>query len=392
MSVKYLAVLLLFVVLLHQIAGCATNTRVKIAEYEEEAEQLFSAGQYDSAFEKYLATAMRGKKISQYNVSAMYEHGIGVDRDLIQAYAWASVAAEFGVYDMGALSNLMRLKQQLNEENLATATQLAFEYARLYSSTALASALNMITSSNMTIPDLADKYYRRGKYRQALRFYSKLAEAGDKFSQYRLSVMYRDSEGVNRDLAQSYAWASLSAELGYPVMVEHFNHLVESMTDGEIENGKIYLKEIYRKSSLLALAKLRIRNLRGSLLQCAKTKTPGPCPELVQAVCLDDPECTGDESRYNNAQSQSITARTINTYGEIKQLCMGDGVCVYGRFDHSAGVKPGVNIYERYRSELAGVNQFIDHYLETYGNVILGEFELIEDESENDTSQFENDR
>ena len=49
---------------------------------------------YEDAFEGYLRLAQVSDKFSQYRVAFMYAHGLGVEKDLIESYAWSRVSRE----------------------------------------------------------------------------------------------------------------------------------------------------------------------------------------------------------------------------------------------------------------------------------------------------------
>jgi uncharacterized protein len=62
--------------------------------------------------------------------------------------------------------------------------------------------------------------YENGQFGEALRKYRESARWADKVSQYNLGVMYYLGEGTEPDLATAWAWFELSAERGYPQMVQ----------------------------------------------------------------------------------------------------------------------------------------------------------------------------
>lgn len=64
---------------------------------QEKVEMLFAAGKYQRAHFIYLhELAPIGDKYAQYMLGFMYEHGVGVDADAIEASAWYRIAAERG--------------------------------------------------------------------------------------------------------------------------------------------------------------------------------------------------------------------------------------------------------------------------------------------------------
>ncbi len=64
---------------------------------QEKVERLFAEEQYERAHFIYLhELAPIGDKYAQYMLGFIYEHGIGVDVDTIEASAWYRIAAERG--------------------------------------------------------------------------------------------------------------------------------------------------------------------------------------------------------------------------------------------------------------------------------------------------------
>jgi len=59
-----------------------------------EATELYQAGAYDQAFDKYVNSARWGNKLSQFNIGTMYYNGVGRGRDAARAWAWIRLSAE----------------------------------------------------------------------------------------------------------------------------------------------------------------------------------------------------------------------------------------------------------------------------------------------------------
>jgi hypothetical protein len=54
-------------------------------------------------------------------------------------------------------------------------------------------------------------------YAQAVFWYRKAAEQGDDFAQYKLGVWYKDGQGVPQDYAEAYFWLNLAAARESPI-------------------------------------------------------------------------------------------------------------------------------------------------------------------------------
>jgi TPR repeat protein len=64
---------------------------------------------------------------ARLNLGNIYAQGIGVERDLVRAYAWYSLSAETG--DEAGQSYRDTLGKQLNKQELEAAQRLAIEFA-----------------------------------------------------------------------------------------------------------------------------------------------------------------------------------------------------------------------------------------------------------------------
>lgn len=74
------------------------------------------------AREWYLRAAKNGDSYSQFEIAKMYYQGKGADRNIVQAYAFANMAALQGVSDASALSS--EIATQLNDNELAVADMI----------------------------------------------------------------------------------------------------------------------------------------------------------------------------------------------------------------------------------------------------------------------------
>jgi localization factor PodJL len=75
---------------------------------------------YSAAVEWFLLAARYGVKDSQYNIALLYEWGLGVQQDAVEAYFWYSAAARQG--DVDALARSRTVEELLPLE-LKSATR-----------------------------------------------------------------------------------------------------------------------------------------------------------------------------------------------------------------------------------------------------------------------------
>ena len=76
------------------------------------------------------------------------------------------------------------------------------------------------------IRDEADQYYLELNFKKAYKLYFKLAKAGDRYSQDRVSHMYANGEGKTADMKEAYAWSVVAAESGKEEFVNKSTRLL----------------------------------------------------------------------------------------------------------------------------------------------------------------------
>lgn len=81
--------------------------------------------------------------------------------------------------------------------------------------------------------DAGNRAYEDGMHREALQMFLASARWADKLSQFNLGVMHYKGEGTDADPATAWAWFELSAERGYPQMVETADSLWADLDDAQ---------------------------------------------------------------------------------------------------------------------------------------------------------------
>lgn len=87
--------------------------------------------------------------------------------------------------------------------------------------------------------------YQRGRHGAARRYFEYAAKYADKTSQFALATMYRNGEGVARDLATAYAWLDLAAERGYPSFLAEREAVWNALDEGARERAIEVATELY---------------------------------------------------------------------------------------------------------------------------------------------------
>ncbi len=81
---------------------------------------------------------------------------------------------------------------------------------------------------------LAGESYSNRDYAAAHKVYLTLAKNGDKFSQYRLAVMYQKGRGIEQNLPQAYAWSEVASETGQQDYLNYHRRLSRQLNDAQI--------------------------------------------------------------------------------------------------------------------------------------------------------------
>lgn len=126
---RYLLTIATILVLLTQTnlgyaqAGQGINAVQALALYQQRADKAFDSERYDRARREYRELAKLGDKYAQYRLAVIYEQGLGVPIDLIEAYAWSYVATESERSEYKEYHRSIR--GQLNGRQLEAARELA---------------------------------------------------------------------------------------------------------------------------------------------------------------------------------------------------------------------------------------------------------------------------
>ncbi|MEJ8567299.1 hypothetical protein [Elongatibacter sediminis] len=95
-AAKTLTLLIAVTLLIGISTGLVADTTSRYHAEQQHADTLYENGEYDDAMKRYKKLAKKGDSFSQYRVSYMYLEGQGEEEDLVEAFAWAYLAAQNG--------------------------------------------------------------------------------------------------------------------------------------------------------------------------------------------------------------------------------------------------------------------------------------------------------
>jgi len=170
-----------------------------LADFQEGIE-AFNQGDYQKALEAWRPLLEAGDPRAQNNLGSMYDYGLGVPQDYIEAEHWYRLAAEQGnataQNNLGSLFDYgLGVTQDFNEA--------AKWYRRAADQGSVAAQHNLgILYANGTgvFQD----------YIEAVRWYGQAAEQGYAPAQGKLGGMYGLGYGVTQDYVDAYMWLELA--------------------------------------------------------------------------------------------------------------------------------------------------------------------------------------
>ena len=103
---------------------------------QSQADELYQEGDYRKAYRKYLDLAKVGDSFAQYRVSYMNLYGEGRSKDVVEAFAWSTLAAQNKHPELVQYRDT--LWEALDEETQEDAENKADKYMNRYGNLALA--------------------------------------------------------------------------------------------------------------------------------------------------------------------------------------------------------------------------------------------------------------
>lgn len=160
----------------------------------------------EKAVEWWLLAAHQQQSNAQYNLAVMYERGQGTPRSDTEAAKWYQQAAAQG--HQKAQNNLKVM--YASGRAVAPIVTDSPKPAQIISQPA------QLTSPKDSLIgfDRARSAAERGDYATALTAWTELAENGHAQAQYRLGLLYRKGQGVNKNDQAAAKWWQLSASQG----------------------------------------------------------------------------------------------------------------------------------------------------------------------------------
>ena len=159
--------------------------------------EAYSRGDYETALAELSPLAKQGDAIAQYSLGYMYDQGLGVAKDYLEAVKWYRLAAEQGA-----------VEAQVN--------------------------LGTMYFHGHGVPQDNE---------EAVKWFRQTAEQGDARGQLNLGTMYDTGLEVLKDPAVAYMWYNLAGAQGQKMAGENRDRLEKQMTPTQVAEAQRLARE-----------------------------------------------------------------------------------------------------------------------------------------------------
>ncbi len=167
----------------------------------EEGHQAYARGDYDAAFREWLPLAMKGHVEAQLNLGFMYNQGLGVPQDNIEAAKWYRQTAEQGLAEAQAELGTLYFHGLGVPQDFFEAEKWSRKAALQGHPTGQFN-LGTMYVFGLGVPR---------DYSKAATWFRKAAQQGDGPSQHSLATLYAQGLGVSQDNVQALMWLLIAA-------------------------------------------------------------------------------------------------------------------------------------------------------------------------------------
>jgi hypothetical protein len=209
----------------------------EVFSYETELRSMaytaYKEKNYEKAFNLYYKLANRGDTEAQMCLGILYQFGEGILQNSTEAAKWVDLSAEKGdaeaEFNLGTIyyqGKCVNANYDQGVEWLKSSAKKGHSEAQYY---------------------LGSAYYVNKNYAESFKFLKSAAENGHLDAQRYIGVMYFTGKGVKQNIISSYMWLSISSSTGNTESIEFRNTISKTMTQDQIEKGKIKARECQDK-------------------------------------------------------------------------------------------------------------------------------------------------
>jgi TPR repeat protein len=194
---------------------------------------------YQKAFTWYKKAAELGAADAQYKLGLMYEKGEGVTLDYRKAIKWYKMSVEptRGAYAVHALVKLGDVYFDGTEVNQD------YEKAAQWYEKAINECMDYIPvppdfNYQVILTKLGWISYNSQDFKNAAKWFTKLAELGYAQGQNDLGILYATGKGVMQDYVQAHKWVNLASTQSVPGAQDNLMHLTSQMTPAQLAEAQ----------------------------------------------------------------------------------------------------------------------------------------------------------
>ena len=184
---------------------------------------------YNEAFKWFMQAAQQGNSTGQSWLAIMYRYGFGVAKDETEAVKWYRKAADqgsdFGQYYLAEMyENGYGVEKNVTEARRWYQKAADQGYEKAIQKLKVLSGTSTSSTSGKTYKEyekMADEFYDKKNYTEALKYYKLSAPGNDGGVFNRLGYMYSAGVGVDANASEAVKWFRKSAEQGY--MIGQYN-------------------------------------------------------------------------------------------------------------------------------------------------------------------------
>ena len=165
--------------------------------------------------EVVMRDALNGNAHAQYKLGQMYEKGTGVEEDLKNAYEWYLKAYQQDYKSAAFKLGFFHANGKWVPKDFKKAIAYYME------------AFQADKTDKVTIGNIGHSYYRLNDGKQALKWLMMVPTYD--FAQHILRHIYRDGEGVKKDLKEAFIWYSKAAAQGYTASEKEAKKILQEL-------------------------------------------------------------------------------------------------------------------------------------------------------------------
>jgi len=179
----------------------------------------YGQGHYQEAARIWRPLAEQGMSDAQFNLGALYNNGLGVERDMATAVRWYRKAAEQG-YAVAQYNVGVAYARGLGVSSDAGQAARWWRLAAAQNHSEAQFSLGLIYANGHGVDtSMSD----------AARWWRSAADNGHAVAQFNLGVLYSKGEGVDKCAVQAVNWWRQSADQGYEQAIQLLQVLAESL-------------------------------------------------------------------------------------------------------------------------------------------------------------------